>query len=68
MGKSATSLRRSVSSAPKGGKSGMKDSLSFSDPKVQGVLLIGLLVVLSIALWFGFTHGCLSRRRRRNYC
>lgn len=39
--------------------------LDLSDPKIQGILLVGLLVVLALALWYGFTRGCMGRRRRR---
>lgn len=40
--------------------------MNLNDPKTQVVLLIGLLTVLAVALWYGFTHGCLRRRRRRS--
>lgn len=62
MAKSTSAVKKSSSSK---GKKGQSSDLSFSDPKVQGVLLVGLLAVLALALWFGFTHGCLRRRRRR---
>lgn len=42
-----------------------KEPINFCDPKIQGVLLVGLLAVLALALWFGFTRGCLGTRRRR---
>ncbi|VVC94171.1 unnamed protein product [Leptidea sinapis] len=44
---------------------GKGESITLSDPKVQVVLLVGLLAVLALALWFGFKNGCIGRRRRR---
>lgn len=64
---SSSKLAKSSSGLKKRGK-GMKSggsSLDLADPKVQSVLLVGLLAVLALALWFGFSNGCFSRRRRR---
>lgn len=55
-------------------QSSMKNESNFKvnlcDPKVQGLLLALLLIILTLALWFGFTNGCLGgrRRRRRRSC
>lgn len=73
MAKSGSAVKKTSSSSTKSSKKNTPNvtpiektsSLDFCSPKVQGVLLIGLLVVLAIALWFGFTHGCIQRRRRR---
>lgn len=66
--KSSSAVKKASSGATRTGKGkavGGGDSLNLSDPKVQSILLVGLLAVLALALWFGFTNGCFSRRRRR---
>ncbi|PZC87073.1 hypothetical protein B5X24_HaOG201309 [Helicoverpa armigera] len=65
MGKSSSTVKKSSSTKGKKGGAGGSECWNFSNPKVQGVLLVGLLAVLAAALWFGFSHGCLRRRRRR---
>lgn len=40
--------------------------LDFSDPKVQTAMLLGLLAIMAVALWYGFTQGCFTSRRRRS--
>lgn len=35
------------------------------DPKVQTAMLVGLLAIMAVALWYGFTQGCFRTRRRR---
>ncbi|CAG4922526.1 unnamed protein product [Colias eurytheme] len=62
MSKTGSGIRKS-SGGVKGNNK--KNEIDFCDPKVQGVLLVGLLAVLALALWFGFTSGCLGNRRRR---
>ncbi|XP_041974238.1 uncharacterized protein LOC121729704 [Aricia agestis] len=41
------------------------DATNIRDPKTQSVVLVGLLVVLGVALWYGFSANCMRRRRRR---
>ncbi|CAH0699042.1 unnamed protein product [Spodoptera exigua] len=67
MAKSSSAVKKSSSTKGKGGASGGLD-IDFSDPKVQVAVLVVLLTVLGAALWYGYTHGCLRRRRRRNSC
>ncbi|CAH4030817.1 unnamed protein product [Pieris brassicae] len=65
---SSAALAKSASSAKKGSRTTGKkisDPINFYDPKVQGIILAGLLVVLSLALWLGFKNGCFGGRRRR---
>lgn len=62
MAKSSSGVRKA--NMKSSGKTS-NESINFCDPKVQGVLLVGLLAVLALALWFGFTRGCLGTRRRR---
>lgn len=65
---SSIKMAKSSSDAKKSSKAAVpvgKEPINLCDPKVQGVLLVVLLAVLAIALWFGFTRGCLGTRRRR---
>lgn len=40
--------------------------VDFRDPKVQTAMLLGLLAIMAVALWYGFTQGCFRSRRRRS--
>lgn len=40
--------------------------VDFSDPKIQTAMLLGLLAIMAVALWYGFTQGCFRGRRRRS--
>lgn len=42
----------------------LREVINFADPKVQGMLLISLLVMLSLALLYEFACRCPCRRRR----
>lgn len=64
MGKSSSATKKASAKSSKT-KRLSSEPINFCDPKVQGVLLVGLLVILAIALWFGFKNGCIGRRRRR---
>ncbi|CAK1548551.1 unnamed protein product [Leptosia nina] len=68
---SSSALAKSASGAKKGSRSSAKkpEPINFYDPKVQGIMLVGLLAVLALALWLGFKNGCFGgrRRRRRRY-
>lgn len=64
--KSSSGVKKSSSGGKKASpKSSASKGLDMNDPKIQTALLVGLLAILALALWYGFTHGCLSRRRRR---
>lgn len=58
-------VKRGSASAEATGNETLKEFLNLADPKVQGMLLVGLLAVLTLALLYEFTYGCLCRRRSR---
>lgn len=67
--KSSIKMAKKASAGPSAKSSGLQQkSINFNDPKIQGALLVGLLGVLALALWFGFSRGFYRRRRRRSCC
>lgn len=65
MAKSAsTTVKKASSSSTKAkGKGAPESGLNFSDPKVLAI--VGLIAILALLLWYGYSNGCLRRRRRR---
>lgn len=72
--KPSKKLRAAKSSPTRSSPSASKMKISrsqevcvdFRDPKIQTAMLLGLLAIMAVALWYGFTQGCFRRRRRHS--
>lgn len=45
-------------------------SIEIGDTQIQSMILVGILIILALAFWYGLKVGCLPapRRRRRPSC